>query len=65
MIDFPEPKELKDVQSFLGLSGYFRKFISSYSVIAKPLSDMLKKDRQYVFDNKAKNTFMQLKTVLT
>lgn len=65
VLDYPKPKGLKDIQSFLGLSGYFRKFISSYSVIAKPLSDMLRKDRQYVFDEKAKGTFLQLKTLLT
>jgi len=40
----PEPKTIKQVQSFLGLSGYFRKFIPQYSKIAKPLSDILKKD---------------------
>ncbi|KAG5320516.1 POL2 protein, partial [Pseudoatta argentina] len=44
VIDYPE-KELKDIQSFLGLTGYFRKFIPSYSTIAKPLRDMLRKDQ--------------------
>jgi len=65
VIDYPEPRGLKDVQSFLGLSGYFRKYIPSYSIIAKPLSDMLRKDRQYVFDDKARNAFLQLKSALT
>ena len=32
--NFPEPRTLKDVQSFLGLSGYFRKFIESYAIKA-------------------------------
>jgi len=44
VLKFPEPKTIKQVQSFLGLSGYFRKFIPQYSKIAKPLSDILKKD---------------------
>jgi len=44
VIDYPEPRGLKDVQSFLGLSGYFRKYIPSYSTIARPLSDMLRKN---------------------
>lgn len=42
---FPEPKNYKQIQSFLGLTGYFRKFILGYSLIAKPLSDLLKKRR--------------------
>ena len=43
MIDYP--KELKDIRSFLGLTGFIRKFIPSYSTIAKSLSDMLRKDQ--------------------
>jgi len=65
MTDYPEPRGLKDVQSFLGLTGYFRKYIPSYSTIAKLLSDMLRKNRQYVFDDKARNAFLQLKSALT
>ena len=38
------PKTPKDVQSFLGLGGYFRKFIPLYSLRTKPLSDLLKKE---------------------
>lgn len=45
VVNYPEPQELEDIQSFLGLSGYFRKFIPLYSVIAKPLSDFLQKNR--------------------
>lgn len=45
--NFPIPKTIKNVQSFLGLTGYFRKFINQYSLLAKPLSDMLKKDREF------------------
>lgn len=41
---FPMPKKTKEVQTFLGLSGYFRKFVPQYSLIAKPLSDLLKSD---------------------
>jgi len=39
---FPEPTSVKQVQSFLGLSGYFRKFILGYAAIAHPLSNLLR-----------------------
>lgn len=39
---FPYPTSAKQVQSFLGLSGYFRKFIPGYSTIARPLSNLLR-----------------------
>ena len=37
VLNFPESNLLKAVQSFLGLSGYFRKFIEFYAIKAKPL----------------------------
>jgi len=39
---FPEPTNVKQVQSFLGLSGYFRKCIPKYSIVARPLTNLLK-----------------------
>ncbi|GBO13085.1 Retrovirus-related Pol polyprotein from transposon 297 [Araneus ventricosus] len=49
VLNFPEPANLKQIHSFLGLTGYFRKFIPKYSTIARPLSDLLKKDRKFKF----------------
>ncbi|GFW83404.1 retrovirus-related Pol polyprotein from transposon 17.6 [Trichonephila clavipes] len=46
---FPEPTTIKQVQSFLGLTGYFRKYIKDYSKIAKPLSDLTRKENLFVF----------------
>lgn len=62
---FPEPKTIKQVQSFLGLSGYFRKFIMNYSVIAKPLSDLTRGEQVFVFDEIQKSAFLQLKDILS
>ena len=47
--DFPQPQTIKDVQSFLGLSGYYRRFIKDYAKIAEPLFKQLRqlKDRNY------------------
>ncbi|GFY74278.1 transposon Ty3-I Gag-Pol polyprotein [Trichonephila inaurata madagascariensis] len=50
VVHYPEPKTTKEVQRFLGLTGYFRKFIPAYSVIAKPLSDLLRKDTPFNFE---------------
>lgn len=40
--NFLGPNEIKQLQSFLGLTGYFRKYIPSYDSIARPLSDLLR-----------------------
>ena len=42
VIDFPQPRKIKDVQSFLGLTGYYRRFIKNYAKIAEPLLKQLR-----------------------
>jgi len=64
VVSFPEPKSLKDVQSFLGLTGYFRKFIANYSTIAKPLSDLLRKNERFRFTERERSAFCLLKDAL-
>ncbi|GFY19898.1 transposon Tf2-11 polyprotein [Trichonephila clavipes] len=64
-IKFPVPTTVKEVQSFLGLTGYFRKFIPAYSQIAKPLSDLTRKDNPFMFEQPQMDAFEKLKKLLT
>ncbi|GBM90562.1 Retrovirus-related Pol polyprotein from transposon 17.6 [Araneus ventricosus] len=63
--NFPEPKSLKQVQSFLGLTGYFRKFIQNYPLIANPLSDLLRDNTVFYFGPEQQSEFQTLKQELS
>jgi len=43
VLQYPKSTNVKEIKSFLGLSGYYRKFIKSYSLIAKSITNLLKK----------------------
>lgn len=61
---FKELKNVKEVQSFLGLTGAFRKFIKDYALIARPLSNLLRKGVQFKFEEEEKKAFGMLKLKL-
>ena len=52
------------IQSFFGLAGYYRKFIKNISRIAKPLTDLTKKDNPFKWINKYQEAFENLKEIL-
>ena len=57
-------KNVKQVQSYLGLCGYYRKFIRDYSKIAQPLHNLTKKDTKFEFNEECKQSFDKLKAEL-
>ncbi|XP_076660361.1 uncharacterized protein LOC143363699 [Halictus rubicundus] len=61
---FPTPKTAKQIRSFLGLSGYFRKFIEGYSLIARPLTDLLRADKKFELGRREMDAFDTLKAKL-
>lgn len=62
---FSRPTSIKMVQSFLGITGYFRKFIPQYALIARPLSQLLKNGMRFIFRADQEQAFEQLKMILT
>lgn len=61
---FPTPKTPKDVKSFLGLTGYYRRFIENFSHITKPLTSLLKKDIAFHWSHEQTQAFNTLKQKL-
>jgi len=60
----PAPSKEQAVESFLGLSSHFRRFIKDFSSIAKPLYDLLRKVKPFQFGEEEMNCFISLKELL-
>lgn len=60
---WPTPQGVKDVQKFLGLAGYYRKFIKNYAHIARPISDLIRYHK-FKWEKEQKDAFEQLKGAL-
>ena len=64
--DWPSPlKNITDVRSFLGLAGYYRKFVQGFSKLASPLTELLKKDTSFSWGDKEQDSFQTLKNSIT
>jgi hypothetical protein len=65
VLDWKPPKSAHQARSFLGLAGYYRRFISNFSKISKLITELLKKDTKYVWSKDCDEAFQTLKKLLT
>ena len=61
---FSVPRNVKAVQAFLGLTGFFRKFVKNYAQIARPLTNLLRNDAVFVMGHEEMHAFNLLKEIL-
>ncbi|KAG6465495.1 hypothetical protein O3G_MSEX015186 [Manduca sexta] len=62
---YPEPKNIKQIMGFIGLTSYFRKYIKDYAKIARPLTNLMKKGVPFIFEDEQRYAFNILKQMLT
>ena len=65
VLEWPTPKCVKEVQKFLGLANYYRQFIEGFASIARPLYDIMKKDKKWEWTEKQEKAFKELKRRFT
>ena len=60
----PKPRSPKEIKQFLGLTGYYRKFVPRFSDMARPLTKLLAHDCEFKWTNQCDNSFQMLKDTL-
>jgi hypothetical protein len=65
VLDWKPPTSVAQVHSFLGLAGYYRRFIPNFSKISESITELLKKDTKYVWSEDYGEAFQTLKKLLT
>lgn len=65
IVNYPTPTNAKEIKSFLGLVGYYRRFIQDFSKKAKPLTNLLKQNQQFSWSDLCQDSFSYFKNILT
>lgn len=65
VLRWPSPSSIKELHSFLGLAGYYRRFVRHFGVISKPLTELLRKGSIFVWTEVQEQAFQALKQALT
>ena len=50
VLSWPEPRNVKDVRKFLGLTNYYRRFIKDFSQVARPMNTLMRKDVKWQWE---------------
>ena len=64
ILHFPQPRDRKQLRSFLGAAGYYRRFIPHFAQLSVALTDMLRKGSRFVWSEDAQKAFLDLKSRL-
>jgi hypothetical protein len=65
VMDWKPPTTVRQIRSFLGLAGYYQRFIPNFSRIAKPMMELLKKEAKFEWGQKCEDAFHTLRQHLT
>lgn len=65
VMDWQRPTNVSEIRSFLGLAGYYRRFIEGFAKIARPMMALLQKDKKFEWTEACEESFQELKKRLT
>ena len=65
VMSWERPKSVFEIRSFLGLAGYYRRFIKDFSRLATPMIRLTRKEVKFIWDDSCERAFQELKRKLT
>ncbi|XP_052732375.1 uncharacterized protein LOC128196187 [Vigna angularis] len=65
VLEWESPRSVTEVRSFMGLAGYYRRFIEGFSKIVAPLTHLTRKDHPFTWTDRCESSFQELKQKLT
>jgi hypothetical protein len=65
ILDWKSPRSVMQIRSFLGLAGYYRRFIPNFSKITKPMTKLLEKEVRFIWSVQCEEAFLTLRKLLT
>jgi hypothetical protein len=65
IMDWPIPKDVSDIRSFMGITSYYQNFIEGFSKIAHPITSLQKKGTKFTWSEKCQESFEKIKHLLT
>ncbi|KAG7593905.1 hypothetical protein ISN45_Aa01g026930 [Arabidopsis thaliana x Arabidopsis arenosa] len=63
--EWPRPKNATEIRSFLGLAGYYRRFVKGFASMAQPMTRLTGKDTKFQWSEECEKSFSELKSMLT
>jgi hypothetical protein len=64
IMEWPAPTNVMEVHSFMGLAGYYRRFIEGFLKVANPIMELQKKNKKFVWTEKCVEAFQRLEELL-
>lgn len=65
ILEWPTPQNVTEVRQILGLGSYYRRFVPNFAEIMRPLIDLTKKNKEFIWSESCEQTFKKLKQILT
>ena len=64
IVKYPVQKTKKEQMRFLGMVGYYRRFCQNFSIITAPLTNLLRKDQDYIWSSKCQDAFVKVNSLV-